>query len=90
MDFDWSSYKATINSNKHGIEFEEAASEFFDPLAITFPDIMHSEDEERLNTFGYSSKQRLLVVTHTEKDERIRIITAREVTRKERKNYEQQ
>ena len=87
MDFEWDSDKAAENVAKHGVTFEEAASIFSDPLAITFPDPDHSVDEERALTFGVS--RRLLAVISTERSDTFRIISARTSTRRERGIYEQ-
>jgi uncharacterized protein len=81
--------KATTNIKKHGVTFQEAATVFGDPLAITFQDPDHSVDEERQMTFGLSLKKRLIVVSHTERRDRIRIINARLMDRKERMIYEE-
>jgi uncharacterized protein len=90
MEFEWDSRKATVNRRKHGIAFEEAASVFGDPLAVTFLDPDHSVDEVRRLTFGYSKSGRLLLVSHCERGERTRIISARPVTRHERGIYEEE
>ena len=89
MRFVWDAAKAAANLRKHRISFEEAASVFYDPLAVTGADPDHSEGEERWVTFGLSSTGRLLVVSHTERDEAIRIITARMATQSERRIYEE-
>lgn len=89
MDFEWNRQKAIANRRKHGVSFEEAGSVFGDPLAITYPDPDHSMEEERLLTFGISKFGRLLVVCHTIRAANIRIISAREATRHERKIYEE-
>jgi uncharacterized protein len=88
MEFEWDEKKAVANERKHGISFHEAATVFGDPLAITFSDPDHSEGEYRLLTFGVSRFNRLLVVSHSEKGNRLRIISVREMTRHERKIYE--
>jgi uncharacterized protein len=88
MRFEWDREKAATNLRKHGIPFEEAISVFYDPLAATFPDPDHSIGEVRLITYGYSSQERLLVVAHTEGDDTIRIISAREATTREKRRYE--
>jgi len=88
--FEWNALKATANLRKHGISFDEAASVFFDPLSATGHDPDHSLDEARFVTFGMSSSGRLLVVAHAERDDAIRIITARQATRTERKLYEKE
>jgi uncharacterized protein len=89
MRFEWDPKKATTNLKKHGITFQEAATVFGDPLAITFQDPDHSGDEERQMTFGLSLQKRLIVVSHTERRDRIRIINARLMDRKERMIYEE-
>lgn len=88
MQFNWDEKKARANVRKHGVAFEEALSVFFDPFAATIADPDHSEGEHRFVTLGRTVKGRLVVVTHTDKDDVIRIISAREATRHERKNYE--
>lgn len=89
MDFQWDSAKARKNLRKHGVTFEEAASSFYDPLAVTGADPDHSEDEERMVTFGRSPTGQLLVVAHTERGNAIRIISARVATQHERRIYEE-
>ena len=89
MRFEWNSKKAVANLRKHGVTFQEAATVFGDPLAITFQDPDHSMDEERQMTFGQSLQKRLIVVSHTERKERTRIISARLMDRKERVIYEE-
>ena len=89
MKFEWDSRKAKLNLRKHHVSFEEATTAFRDPLAVTAPDLTHSSDEYRLVTFGLSSKGKLLTISHTERGESIRIITARRSTKQERKIYEE-
>jgi uncharacterized protein len=89
MDFEWDPQKAAQNLKKHRVSFEEAASVFGDPLALTFNDPDHSFGERRSLTFGLSPDGRLLVVTHTGRRTKIRLITARLATRHERKIYEE-
>ncbi len=89
MHFQWDSAKAAKNLRKHGVSFEEASSVFYDPLAVTGADPDHSEAEERLVTFGMSSAGQLLVISHTERGETIRIISARMATQPERRIYEE-
>jgi len=88
LKFEWDDAKAQVNLAKHGVSFEEAASVFGDPLALTFPDPDHSLGEKRWLTFGVSQSGRLLVVAHTERGRAIRIISARKATRHERGIYE--
>jgi len=87
--FEWNGRKADVNEKKHGVSFQEAATVFDDPLAITFPDPDHSVGEHRHVTFGHSGRNRLLVVSHTERKDRVRIISARPATRQERRIYEE-
>lgn len=89
MRFEWDPKKAAANVRKHGITFPEAATVFGDPLAITFDDPDHSEDEERHLTFGLSLQGRLMVVSHTERRDRTRIINARLMYREEKVIYEE-
>ncbi len=89
MQFDWDPNKAAGNEAKHGVSFEEAATVFGDPLSDTYDDPDHSLDERRLLIIGTSEQGRLLIVSHTDDGQTVRIISAREVTRKERKFYEE-
>jgi uncharacterized DUF497 family protein len=89
MEFEWDPRKDAANRRKHGIGFREATTVFGDPLAATFPDVDHSMSEQRFLTIGTSVSGRLLVVAHTENQETIRIISARPVTRRERRFYEE-
>ncbi len=89
MNFEWDPGKARKNRRKHRVSFEEAATVFGDPLALTFPDPDHSETEHRFITVGISSAKRILMVAHTERGETLRIISARKVTQHERKHYEE-
>jgi uncharacterized DUF497 family protein len=88
VEFQWDSDKARSNLRKHHISFEEAVSAFYDPLSITIPDPDHSQGEQRFLLMGLSSSHQLLVVSHTDRGESIRIISARMATRQERKFYE--
>jgi uncharacterized DUF497 family protein len=88
MKFEWDIKKATTNVKKHGVTFQEAATIFGDPLAITFDDPDHSMKENRYITFGQSLQKRLIVVSHTERGDRTRIVNARLMERKERRIYE--
>lgn len=89
MDFEWDPPKAEINARKHGVTFDEAATVFLDELALSGTDPDHSVAESRYITFGTSSLGRLLAVSHTHRSGGIRIISARRVTRVERKIYEE-
>lgn len=88
MLFDWNEEKAKSNLVKHGVSFDEATSIFDDPLFLTFADPEHSLQEQRFLIMGESVRGRLLVVSYTERKNTIRLISARPVTRKERKVYE--
>lgn len=89
MEFKWDANKATANLKKHGVSFTEAVTVFGDPLSLTFPDPDHSVGESRYITMGLSSSRKLLIVAHTDRDNHIRIISAREATRRERRFYEE-
>ncbi len=88
MEFEWDDDKANSNLQKHGVSFTEAQTVFADPLGLTGFDPDHSDAEDRYITMGISLERRLIVVSHTDRDERVRIITAREATRAERRDYE--
>jgi len=90
MNYEWDPRKAERNLKKHRVSFTEAGTVFGDDLAITVPDPDHSEDEDCYITIGWSSSHRLLMVSHTDPNERIRIISARELTPRERKDYEKE
>jgi uncharacterized DUF497 family protein len=87
--FEWDNKKARRNLKIHGVSFDEASTAFSDPLSITINDPLHSENEERFVLIGHSKKGSLLVVVHTDRGERIRIISARVVTNRERDRYEE-
>jgi uncharacterized DUF497 family protein len=86
--FEWDPDKAAANEAKHGITFEEATSVFLDPLVQSQPDDDHSLDEERYTATGLSQFGRLVLVTYTDRGDRIRIISARKPTRREVGKYE--
>ena len=88
--FSWDPTKAIINFEKHGVSFEEATTAFRDPLSATAQDPDHSIGEHRWVTFGLSSKERLIVVSHAEHNGIIRIISARLTTKQEKKIYEEE
>jgi uncharacterized protein len=89
LKFEWDTAKASSNLRKHGVSFEEAATVFGDPLAISFADPDHSNDEARLITIGQSNQEWLLVIAHVDRRRTIRIISARRATKRERAIYEQ-
>lgn len=86
---EWDPAKARTNRHKHSVTFEEAATVFNDPLSLTIPDPLHSEIEERFVTIGQSIQRRLLIVVHVERNNTIRIISARMANTHERKIYEE-
>lgn len=88
MIFDWDENKAAKNLSKHQVSFDEAKTVFDDPLYIDFYDPDHSEDEERYLIVGRSNQEKLLIVSYTERENSLRIISARKVTKAERKVYE--
>jgi hypothetical protein len=89
--FEWDPRKGRSNQQRHGIGFDEASTVFADTLSITIPDPDHSNDEERWATMGFSHRQRLLVVVHTEEDEQqiVRIISARPADPDEWREHEE-
>jgi uncharacterized DUF497 family protein len=89
MKIEWDPEKAKFNLKKHGVAFEEAATVLSDPVAVTGADPDHSDYEERYITFGLSARNRLLVVSHTEEGETIRLISARKASKGERELYEE-
>ncbi|MCW5851708.1 MAG: BrnT family toxin [Anaerolineae bacterium] len=84
---EWDPVKAAQNLQKHGVSFEEAETVLDDPLLQTYPDEAHSGEEERLISIGVSSRGRILVVIHTERGDRLRIISCRRATASERRDY---
>ena len=88
MEFEWDPEKAERNVGRHGVTFGEATTVFGDPLELTIADVMHSEAEFRFLSLGRSAAGRLLVVAYTEREGRIRIISARVATPRERRDYE--
>jgi len=89
LQFEWDPKKAQANLAKHEISFEEAITVFADPLARIFNDEDHSGEERREIIIGHSSQQDLLLVSFTGPDDKIRILSARKATRRERKDYEE-
>ena len=87
--FEWDGRKESANRRKHGVGFVEASTVFDDPLSITIPDPDHGFEEERFVIIGISGKRNLLVVVHTIRGERIRLISARPATKDERRNHEE-
>lgn len=89
LQFVWDSRKAATNFSKHGVSFVEAVTAFADPLSITIRDPDHSFNEERYLLIGFSKWQHLVVVAHVERGDRVRIISARPATLRERHFYEE-
>ena len=89
LRFEWDKHKAHWNLRAHGVSFAEATTVFADPLSITIPDPDHSMMEMRFVDLGLSLRGRLLVVSYTERSNRIRLISARLATRNERRRYEE-
>ena len=89
MNFEWDEAKAAANLEKHDVSFEEATSVFADPLYVDFFDPDHSETEQRYIIIGMSEAGRLLMASYAERDDAVRIISARELTAAERKAYEE-
>ncbi|CAA9892892.1 conserved hypothetical protein [Candidatus Methylobacter favarea] len=90
MKYDWDKNKAVANLSKHGVSFEEAKTVFDDPLYVDFYDPDHSFGERRFILLGESAHRRLLFVSYMERNNNIRLISAREATLSERKAYEQE
>ena len=88
LEFEWDPAKEQSNIRKHGVSFHEGGTVFGDPLSWTFPDPDHSVGEERFLTIGISSQGRTLVVSHTDRGIKTRIISARPATPRERRDYE--
>ncbi len=89
LSFEWDPIKAKRNIRVHGITFDEASTAFSDTMSLTIFDPLHSTDEDRLILIGSSHQNRLLVVVHTERSDKIRLISARKATKHERETYEE-
>ncbi len=87
--FEWDPDKARKNFETHGVSFDEASTAFRDTLSLAIYDPLHSEQEDRFVLIGKSHRNRLLIVVHTERADRVRLISARKATKKERKQYEE-
>ena len=87
MVYEWDAGKATANLKKHRVSFTEAAGVFLDPLAVTYQDPDHSQDEQRYITVGGSTRGRVILVAHLDRGDRVRIISARRATRREAHEY---
>jgi uncharacterized DUF497 family protein len=88
VEFEWDPAKANKNFHNHRVNFSEAVTVFRDPLGITIYDPDHSVDEDRFITIGISVAGRVLLISHTDRNDRVRLISARELSRSERENYE--
>ena len=88
MDFEWNHAKSEPNKRKHGVSFAEAMTVLADPLSLTGFDPDHSNDEDRYVTMGLSVAERLLLVSHTDRGDKVRIISARKASRRETRDYE--
>ncbi len=88
LQFEWDPGKAERNLEKHGVSFPEAATVFGDELSYTFDDPDHSDEEVRYLTVGFSRTGKLIIVSHTDRQEKIRIISARALTKQERQFFE--
>jgi uncharacterized protein len=89
LTFEWNHEKARSNESKHGVTFDEACTAFGDIFSVTIPDPLHSADENRFVLMGLSNQGKLLVVVHTDRTDRVRIISARTATGSERRKYEE-
>ncbi len=89
LEFEWDPVKAELNLKEHGVSFDEATTIFRDTLSITISDPDHSDYEDRFIDIGMSHRMQLLVVSYTERKDKIRIMSARRATRAERKKYEE-
>ena len=89
MEFEWDKNKAKANLSNHEVSFDEAKTVFADLLYIDFYDPDHSDDEDRYIIIGKSQRHRILIVSYTERDNKVRLISARKATRKEREDYEE-
>jgi uncharacterized DUF497 family protein len=88
--FEWDEGKARSNEAKHGISFDEASTLFSDPFSLTIADPLHSFEEDRFVTIGWSVRARLVVAIHADREDALRIISARLATSRERQVYERQ
>ncbi|MFQ5740986.1 MAG: BrnT family toxin [Acidobacteriota bacterium] len=88
--FEWDAVKAEANRRKHGVTFDEAITAFSDPLAMLLSDPEHSIGEQRYIVLGTSTQRRLPVVAFAERPPRTRLISGRQATRMERRQYEEE
>lgn len=90
MIYEWNAAKAKASFKKHGVSCEEAASVFLDPLALTFPDPDHSTHELREITIGCTAGNTLVFVSHCQRGDHLRVVSARKATQRERRQYEEE
>ena len=90
MEFEWDTNKAAVNLSRHSISFDEAKTVFQDPFYIVFDDPDHSFEENRCIAIGQSGQNRLLFISYTERENAVRLISARRATRSERELYEEE
>jgi uncharacterized protein len=90
MFYEWDADKAAANLAKHGVSFEQACTVFLDSYALTYQDSLHSEEEQRVITIGLAEPANLLLVVSTDREDNVRIISARPTNASERKFYESQ
>lgn len=89
INFIWDKNKAKLNLEKHKLSFEEAVTVFADQLAFIFDDEEHSRTEKRALIIGHTNKNKIIIVSFTERNQHIRIISARRATKKEKQDYEE-
>ncbi len=87
--FDWDQWNIQKNETKHGISSLEAESTFYDKNLVIFKDIKHSTNEDRLIAYGKSAYNNIIMIAFTVRNEKIRIISARKASRKEKNIYEE-
>ena len=90
LTFEWDEVKDGANIRKHKVSFEETKTVFNDPFLMTFPDLDHSDDEQRFVSIGQSARGRTLVVVHTDREGNVRLISSRPATASEREYYEEE
>lgn len=89
MEFEWDTNKSTVNLSRHSVSFDEAKTAFQDPFYVVFDDPDHSFQENRYIAIGQSAQHRLLFISYTERENAVRLISARNATRSERELYEE-
>jgi uncharacterized DUF497 family protein len=90
LEFEWDNKKNQSNIKKHSVSFNEAVTVFKDPCSLCYFDPDHSDEEFRFILIGVSENNNILVVSYTERDDNIRVISARKATKHERLCYEQE